>query len=227
MEKATFMLGGSSIFKFVRITRGKMHPTSADFFIGEFLAYSLRLRREEKMTVKISKRDERFAKLVAVGGDCPGACYAKSRDREYKGINDDYQAERIAKNEAIAKIIQSHKRQLIARDVVSRQEALIDLTEMFRAPSAPEIYLELKKLDELRLEPEVYKARMRQLNTKAIKDIRPSKHGTIVIGYDRGALASRIMNLSGVDVTKPITEEGKAIARKTLEQIFQEMEGDN
>lgn len=200
-------------------------PTSADFFIDNDVKYAPHRRGEPRMIKKLSKRDERFARLVAAGGESPGAHYAKSRDRDYKGFNDDYQAENLAKNEEIAKAIQSYKRQIIARDVLSRQETLVSLTERFRAPSAPEIFLELSKLDKQRLEPEVYAAAVSRLNLAGIKNIKRTRNGLSVEGFDLERLAGRIMTLAGVDISKPITEEGKVRARELLADIYRDING--
>lgn len=104
------------------------------------------------MTIKINRRDDTFAKLVAEAKEAPGFSYAKSRNREYKGFNDDFQAEKLLKNEEIQQAVSIYKKHIIAADVVGRQEALIDLSGRFRAPDAAEVMLELLALEKLRLE---------------------------------------------------------------------------
>lgn len=174
---------------------------------------------------KINKRDERFARLVAEAAEAPGFSYAVSREREYKGFNDDFQAERLLKDEDIAQAVTTFRKHILARDVLSRQEALITLTKVFRAPSAPDVFMELMKLERQRLEPEVYAARLDALDLSGVKNIKRTKTGITVEGYDVGHLAHRIMTLAGVDVTKPITDEGKRTARRLLSDIFAEMGG--
>ncbi|MFC0139579.1 hypothetical protein ACFFJN_05545 [Erwinia mallotivora] len=174
---------------------------------------------------KLAKRDERFARLMAEAKEAPGFSYAKSRDREYKDFNDDYQADRLRKDADIAEAISTFKQHIIARDILSRQEALVELTKIFRAPSEPEIFLELMKLEKLRLEPEVYAARLNELNLAGVKNIKRTRSGISVEGYDDGHLAHRILTMAGVDVTRPITDEGKRAARRLLTDIFSEMRG--
>ena len=86
------------------------------------------------MTIKINRRDDAFAKLVAEAREAPGFSYAKSRNRDYKGFNDDFQAEKLLKNDDIQQAVSVYKKHIIAADIVGRQEALIDLSARFRAP---------------------------------------------------------------------------------------------
>ncbi|EDR5159297.1 hypothetical protein GSZ93_003557 [Salmonella enterica] len=179
------------------------------------------------MTIKINRRDDTFAKLVAEAKEAPGFSYAKSRNREYKGFNDDFQAEKLLKNEEIQQAVSIYKKHIIAADVVGRQEALIDLSGRFRAPDAAEVMLELLAMEKLRLEPEVFRSRLAAIDTRAVKNIKKTKHGWQVEGLDKSHLATRILTLAGVDVSKPITDEGKRIARETLTEIYRDIDGDD
>lgn len=179
------------------------------------------------VTIKINRRDDTFAKLVAEAKEAPGFSYAKSRNREYKGFNDDFQAEKLLKNEEIQQAVSIYKKHIIAADVVGRQEALIDLSGRFRAPDAAEVMLELLSLEKLRLEPEVFRSRLSAIDTRAVKNIKKTKHGWQVEGLDKSHLAARILTLAGVDVSKPITDEGKRIARETLTEIYRDIDGDD
>lgn len=179
------------------------------------------------VTIKINRRDDTFAKLVAEAKEAPGFSYAKSRNREYKGFNDDFQAEKLLKNEEIQQAVSIYKKHIIAADVVGRQEALIDLSGRFRAPDASEVMLELLALEKLRLEPEVFRSRLAAIDTRAVKNIKKTKHGWQVEGLDKSHLAARILTLAGVDVSKPITDEGKRIARETLTEIYRDIDGDD
>lgn len=179
------------------------------------------------VTIKINRRDDTFAKLVAEAKEAPGFSYAKSRNREYKGFNDDFQAEKLLKNEEIQQAVSIYKKHIIAADVVGRQEALIDLSGRFRAPDAAEVMLELLALEKLRLEPEVFRSRLAAIDTRAVKNIKKTKHGWQVEGLDKSHLAARILTLAGVDVSKPITDEGKRIARETLTEIYRDIDGDD
>ncbi|EIM9924221.1 hypothetical protein AAHI41_000559 [Salmonella enterica] len=179
------------------------------------------------MTIKINRRDDTFAKLVAEAKEAPGFSYAKSRNREYKGFNDDFQAEKLLKNEEIQQAVSIYKKHIIAADVVGRQETLIDLSGRFRAPDAAEVMLELLALEKLRLEPEVFRSRLAAIDTRAVKNIKKTKHGWQVEGLDKSHLAARILTLAGVDVSKPITDEGKRIARETLTEIYRDIDGDD
>lgn len=179
------------------------------------------------VTIKINRRDDTFAKLVAEAKEAPGFSYAKSRNREYKGFNDDFQAEKLLKNEEIQQAVSIYKKHIIAADVVGRQEALIDLSGRFRAPDAAEVMLELLALEKLRLEPEEFRSRLAAIDTRAVKNIKKTKHGWQVEGLDKSHLAARILTLAGVDVSKPITDEGKRIARETLTEIYRDIDGDD
>lgn len=179
------------------------------------------------VTIKINRRDDTFAKLVAEAKEAPGFSYAKSRNREYKGFNDDFQAEKLLKNEEIQQAVSIYKKHIIAADVVGRQEALIDLSGRFRAPDAAEVMLELLAMEKLRLEPEVFRSRLAAIDPRAVKNIKKTKHGWQVEGLDKSHLAARILTLAGVDVSKPITDEGKRIARETLTEIYRDIDGDD
>lgn len=172
---------------------------------------------------KINKRDERFARLVAEATTAPGICYATSREREYKGFNDDYQAEKLLKDNDIAKAVNTYRNHILSRDVLSRQEALVRLSAIFRAPTAAEIFRQLDGLSGLRIDPEIVRARMEALDLSGVKRMKRTKHGLEIVGYDLDALAARIMQLAGVDVSKPISEEGKRTARRLLSEIFGDM----
>ncbi|HEY3591923.1 MAG TPA: hypothetical protein VGL07_17920 [Buttiauxella sp.] len=172
---------------------------------------------------KINKRDERFARLVAEATTAPGFCYATSREREYKGFNDDFQAEKLLEDSDIAQAVNTYRGHILSRDVLSRQEALVKLTAIFRAPTAAEIFRELDGLSGLRIDPDVMKARMVGLELAGVKRIKRTKNGLEVVGYDLDTLAARIMQLAGVDVSKPISEEGKRTARRLLNDIFGSM----
>ena len=102
------------------------------------------------MTIKISKRDDVFAKLVASEREAPGFSYAKSRNREYKGFNDDYQAEQLLKDNEIQQAVSVYRKHIIAKDIVGRQEALIDLSARFRAPDAADVMLQLREIDQIK-----------------------------------------------------------------------------
>lgn len=168
-----------------------------------------------------------FAKLVASEREAPGFSYAKSRNREYKGFNDDYQAEKLLKDNEIQQAVSVYRKHIIAKDIVGRQEALIDLSARFRAPDSTAVMLELQVLEKLRLEPEVFRSRLAAIDTRAIKNIKRTKHGWQVEGLDKSHLAARILSLAGVDVSKPITDEGKRIARDTLTEIYRDIGGDD
>ncbi len=101
------------------------------------------------MHEKINKRDERFARLITESITAPCFCYAQSRDREYKGFNDDYQAENLLKNNDISEAVNTYKNHILSRDVLSRQEALVKLTRIFRAPSAADIFREFEMLERM------------------------------------------------------------------------------
>lgn len=179
---------------------------------------------------KINKRDERFARLIAESTTAPGFCYAKSRDRDYKGFNDDYQAEKLLKNNDISEAVNTYKNHILSRDVLSRQEALVKLTRIFRAPSAADIFREFEKLERMnkkRVDKEIIQAAFDALNMTGVKRIKRTKNGIEVVGYDLDTLAARIMTLAGVDINKPITDEGKRVARQTLAEIYREMEEGN
>lgn len=178
------------------------------------------------MTIKINRRDDAFAKLVAEAREAPGFSYAKSRNRDYKGFNDDFQAEKLLKNDDIQQAVSVYKKHIIAADIVGRQEALIDLSARFRAPDATAVMLELQALEKLRLEPEIFRSRMAAIDTRAVKNIKRTKHGWQVEGLDKSHLAARILTLAGVDISKPITDEGKRLARETLTEIYRDMGGD-
>jgi hypothetical protein len=60
-----------------------------------------------------------------------------------------------------------------------------------------------------------------------VKRIKRTKNGIEVVGYDLDTLAARIMTLAGVDINKPITDEGKRVAHQTLAEIYREMEEGN
>ncbi|EPZ2457662.1 MULTISPECIES: hypothetical protein [Citrobacter] len=180
------------------------------------------------MTIKISKRDDVFAKLVASEREAPGFSYAKSRNREYKGFNDDYQAEKLLKDNEIQQAVSVYRKHIIAKDIVGRQEALIDLSARFRAPDAADVMLQLREIDQIKgLDPQVYKSMVRAIDTRAVKNIKRTKHGWQVEGLDKSHLAARILSLAGVDVSKPITDEGKRIARDTLTEIYRDIGGDD
>lgn len=179
------------------------------------------------VTIKINKRDDAFAKLVAEEREAPGFSYAKSRSREYKGFNDDFQADKLLKNSEIQEAVSVYRRHIIAKDIVGRQEALIDLSARFRAPDAAEVMLELQALDKQRLEPEIFRSKLAAIDTRAVKNIKRTKHGWQVEGLDKSNLAARILTLAGVDISKPISDEGKRIARETLTDIYRDMGGDD
>lgn len=179
------------------------------------------------MTIKISKRDDAFAKLVAEEREAPGFSYARSRSRDYKGFNDDFQAEKLLKDNEIQQAVSTYKKHIIAKDIVGRQEALIDLSARFRAPDATAVMLELQALEKMRLEPEVFRSRLAAIDTRAVKNIKRTKHGWQVEGLDKSNLAARILTLAGVDISKPISDEGKRIARDTLTEIYRDIDGDD
>lgn len=83
--------------------------------------------------------------------------------------------------------------------------------------------LELQALEKMRLEPEVFRSRMAAIDTRAVKNIKRTKHGWQVEGLDKSHLAARILTLAGVDISKPITDEGKRLARETLTEIYRDM----
>ncbi|TNV17869.1 hypothetical protein FH968_17570 [Buttiauxella sp. B2] len=172
---------------------------------------------------KINKRDERFARLVAEATTAPGFCYATSREREYKGFNDDYQAEKLLEDSEIAKAVNTYRGHILSRDVLSRQEALVKLTAIFRAPTAAEIFRQIDRLSNMRVDAQVMQSRMQDLDMTGIKRVKRTKHGLEIVGYDLDTLAARIMQLAGVDVSKPISEEGKRTARRLLNDIFGSM----
>lgn len=172
---------------------------------------------------KINKRDERFARLVAEATTAPGFCYATSREREYKGFNDDYQADQLLKNNDVAEAVKTYRSHILSRDVLSRQEALVRLTAIFRAPTAAEVFRELEKMERMtkkRVDKEIIQAAFDAMDMSGVKKIKRTKNGVEVVGYDLDTLAARIMQLAGVDISKPISEEGKRTARRLLSDIF-------
>jgi hypothetical protein len=174
-------------------------------------------------TTKLTKRDDRFARLVAEAAEAPGFCYAKSRDRGYKGFNDDFQAEKLFKNNDISQAVSTYKKHILSRDVLSRQEALVVLTRIFRAPSAADIFREFEKLERMtkkRVDKEIIQAAFDSLNMAGVKKIKRTKNGVEVVGYDLDVLAVRIMQLAGVNVSKPITEDGIKRAREVLRGVY-------
>lgn len=175
----------------------------------------------------LNRRDDTFCKLVAQEREAPGFSYAKSRNREYKGFNDDNAARTLMKSEAIQEAVNVYKSHIIMRDVAGRLEVLADLTNRLRAPTAPEIIFQLKELANLRLEPEVYKRRVAELNFAGIKTLKETKYGWQAEGFDKVNLAAKIMALSGVDISKPISDEGKRVIRATLTEIYKDMGGDD
>ncbi|OAT17164.1 hypothetical protein M977_04410 [Buttiauxella gaviniae ATCC 51604] len=179
------------------------------------------------MTLKINRRDDAFAKLVAEAREAPGFSYAKSRSRDYKGFNDDFHAEKLLKDSDIQQAVSIYKKHIIASDIVGRQEALIDLSARFRAPDASDVMLQLMALEKMRLEPEVFQRKLTEIDTRAVKTIKKTKHGWQVEGLDKSNLAARILTLAGVDISKPITDEGKRIARETLTEIYQDIDDDS
>ncbi|HFI5660331.1 TPA: hypothetical protein ACGQ2V_003936 [Klebsiella michiganensis] len=193
------------------------------FLILFFPRYAASLTRGGIVTIKINRRDDAFAKLVAEAREAPGFSYAKSRNRDYKGFNDDFQAEKLLKNDDIQQAVSVYKKHIIAADIVGRQEALIDLSARFRAPDSTAVMLELQALEKMRLEPEVFRSRMAAIDTRAVKNIKRTKHGWQVEGLDKSHLAARILTLAGVDISKPITDEGKRLARETLTEIYRDM----
>lgn len=174
------------------------------------------------VTIKINRRDDTFAKLVAEAKEAPGFSYAKSRNREYKGFNDDFQAEKLLKDNDIQQAVSIYRKHIIASDIVGRQEALIDLSGRFRAPDAADVMLQLLALEKMRLEPEVFQRKLAEIDTRAVKNIKKTKHGWQVEGLDKSHLAHRIMTIAGIDVSRPITDEGKAVARALLAEFFEE-----
>lgn len=175
---------------------------------------------------KLNKRDDRFARLMADANDAPGFCYAKSRDREYKGFNDDFQADKLLKKNDIIQAVSTYKRHILARDVLSRQEALVTLTRVFRAPSAPEIHKEMHRINASRADPEIKAQQLSALDMTGVKKIKTTKYGVEMTGYDLDLLAARILTLAGVDISKPITDEGKRAARATLTEIYRDMDNE-
>lgn len=198
-------------------------PAVTLFLILFFPRYAASLTRGGIVTIKINRRDDAFAKLVAEAREAPGFSYAKSRNRDYKGFNDDFQAEKLLKNDDIQQAVSVYKKHIIAADIVGRQEALIDLSARFRAPDSTAVMLELQALEKMRLEPEVFRSRMAAIDTRAVKNIKRTKHGWQVEGLDKSHLAARILTLAGVDISKPITDEGKRLARETLTEIYRDM----
>lgn len=88
--------------------------------------------------------------------------------------------------------------------------------------------LQLREIDQIKgLDPQVYKSMVRAIDTRAVKNIKRTKHGWQVEGLDKSHLAARILSLAGVDVSKPITDEGKRIARDTLTEIYRDIGGDD
>lgn len=74
-------------------------------------------------TTKLTKRDDRFARLVADATEAPGFCYAKSRERDYKGFNDDFQAEKLLKNNDINQAVKAlRKNKLISSATMGSYE---------------------------------------------------------------------------------------------------------
>ncbi|ECE6151103.1 hypothetical protein DPK65_02535 [Salmonella enterica subsp. enterica] len=172
----------------------------------------------------LSKRDAQFARAVAAGGDSPGALYAKSRGREYRGFNDDLAAENLLQNDQITNTINGHRRRIIDRDIVSRQEVLIDLTRRYRAPTAAQLYQQITEITTAKGSRASKAKKIAALDFSGVTKIKDKEGALELQGYDMGLLAQRIMNLSGIDCSKPITDEGKRRARRTLDQIFADLE---
>lgn len=175
----------------------------------------------------LNRRDDAFCKLVAQEREAPGFSYAKSRNREYKGFNDDNAAKKLMKTEEIQEAISIHKSHIIMSDVAGRLETLTDLTRRLRAPSAPEILFKIKALQRLNLEPEVFRSHLEKLDFSGIKTMKETKYGWQVEGFDKINLAAKIMMLSGVDISKPISDEGKRAIRETLTDIYRDMGDDD
>lgn len=146
-----------------------LHASGNAVFDPPFSSLRCKPHKGGVVTIKISKRDDVFAKLVASEREAPGFSYAKSRNREYKGFNDDYQAEKLLKDNEIQQAVSVYRKHIIAKDIVGRQEALIDLSARFRAPDSTAVMLELQALEKLRLEPEVFRSRLAAIDTRAIK----------------------------------------------------------
>lgn len=175
----------------------------------------------------LSKRDAQFARLAAAGGDSPGALYARSRGREYRGFNDDLAAENLIKNDAVTNTINGHRRRIIDRDIVSRQEVLIDLSRRYRAPTAAQLFQQVTSIMSAKGSRTVKAKKLAELDFSGVTKIKDKEGSLELQGYDMGLLAQRIMNLSGIDCSKPITDESKRRARRTLDQIFSDMEAGN
>ncbi|MNV98414.1 hypothetical protein D3C71_1936660 [compost metagenome] len=78
-----------------------------------------------------------------------------------------------------------------------------------------------------RVDKEIIQAAFDAMNMTGVKKIKRTKNGVEVVGYDLDMLAARIMTLAGVDISKPITDEGKRAARLTLTEIYREMDDGN
>ncbi|MCB5308337.1 hypothetical protein [Yersinia massiliensis] len=180
----------------------------------------------KKSPAPISKRDAAFARMMAAGGDSPGVFYARSRGRDYRGFNDDHAAERLTKSDAVINAISGYRQQIIARDVVTRQEVLIDLSKRYRAPTAPELYALMQKVMAEKGTKKEKADKLAALDFSGVMKIKEGKFGIEISGYDMGLLAHRIMTLAGIDVSKPITDEGKRTARKLLSEIFEDHSGE-
>ena len=81
----------------------------------------------------------------------------------------------------------------------------------------------MERMSKKRVDKEIVQAAFDAMNMTGIKKIKRTKNGVEVIGYDLDTLAARIMQLAGVDVSKPISEEGKRTARRLLSEIFGDM----
>lgn len=172
------------------------------------------------MTIKINRRDDTFAKLVAEAKEAPGFSYAKSRNRDYKGFNDDFQAEKLLKDSEIQQAVTMHRKHIIERDVASRLEVAVTLTEILRAPRAAEVKEQIKALNAMRLEPEVYARKVAEIDMRGIKKVKETKYGVQYEDYDKRAIGVEILRIVGVDITKPMTAKEQAMYRKTMGEIF-------
>lgn len=174
----------------------------------------------------LNRRDDAFCKLVAREREAPGFSYAHSRNREYKGFNDDLAAQRLLKSEDIQQAISTYKSHIIMKEVAGRLESLTTLTKILRAPGPTEIRMKIMELLSQNLEPEVFKSHLSKIDFSGIKSDKERKGERSFEGYDKVRVAAEIMRLSGVDVSKPISDEGKRIIRETLTDIYRDMGDD-
>lgn len=175
----------------------------------------------------LNRRDDTFCKLVAQEREAPGFSYAKSRNREYKGFNDDNAARNLLKSEAIQDAVNTYKNHTIKREIAGRTEILTMLTRILRSPGPMDLQLQIDALLAQKMDKEVRDSHIKKLDFSGIRKPGKNKNGYRLEGYDKVKVAAEILRLSGVDISKPISDEGKRTIRETLTEIYRDMSGND